>query len=457
MKEAIFEILYPKENEFTLLSDEQTFGSHKIDVIKSLGTKCAVSDFAILLGAKVSGYDHVSDNRSLKDRTCCWYLSSSNGHVCTVSESGDFLWTDPGRRFYGIRPSLLFSNISDISSNVVRERKGVLEVEYGEYPQYVVDFSLEKTLNSKFEAGRLRKTGKTYTTDSRHCKSFGEKFRPVEHEEFEYNGKKYVRVESNNTFWSKLTNGDGSQPGHDYWLEVSPIVWYVDEKAKMLVSKTLLASGVRFCDGEYRGNFKETEMYMFLNKYFAKDIMPSQSLVRAPIEQTQEKSIIPNTPEIVQAEVLEPQEIETQKKLIIATYELDHTMYRGSHKYYVCKCYTGDETYNEILITWNIEDSDNKIVFQPYAADLINGDLTMVPLKRYTKQFKTEDEYTRYYDDFIGEAEIKFYEDYNVVEVKEALPLLEEKYGQKDFYTIEDINGIMNSNIEDKSEKNKYY
>ena len=38
-------------NEFTLLSDEQTFGSRKIDVIKQLGGKCAISDFAILLGA----------------------------------------------------------------------------------------------------------------------------------------------------------------------------------------------------------------------------------------------------------------------------------------------------------------------------------------------------------------------------------------------------------------------
>ncbi len=45
----------------------------------------------------------------------------------------------------------------------------------------------------------------------------------------------------------------------------------------MLVSKTLLASGIRFCnDGQYgRDDFKTTEMYMFLNKYFAKDMIPS--------------------------------------------------------------------------------------------------------------------------------------------------------------------------------------
>ena len=40
--------------EFTLLSDEQIIGSHKIDVIERLGGKCAISDFAILLGSYVS-------------------------------------------------------------------------------------------------------------------------------------------------------------------------------------------------------------------------------------------------------------------------------------------------------------------------------------------------------------------------------------------------------------------
>ena len=37
-----------------------------------------------------------------------------------------------------------------------------------------------------------------------------------------------------------------------------------------------MASGIRFCNnGKYKGDFKNTEMYMFLNTYFAKDIIPS--------------------------------------------------------------------------------------------------------------------------------------------------------------------------------------
>ena len=278
-------------NEFTLLSDEQTFGGRKIDVIERLGGKCAISDFAILLGAYVSDEYHVDDDSSLRGRTGWWHLSSSfgDGDVRDVNRGGAREWTYAGGRSGAVRPALPFSNISDISPNGVRGRSGFVEVEYGEYPQYAVDASLGRTLDSEFSAGRLRKTGKTYTTDSRNWNARSEKFSPVEHEEFEYNGKRYVRVKSN-CYESgyKLSNGVKVMPNDIVWLEVSPITWYVDESSRMLVSKTLLASGIRFCnDGQYKGDFKTTEMYMYLNKHFAKDITPSVIHEMTPEEKAQ--------------------------------------------------------------------------------------------------------------------------------------------------------------------------
>jgi hypothetical protein len=270
-------MIFGKKN-FTLPSLEQTFGEEALDVFKKIGTKCAVTDFAILLGAYVIDDYYVSDDSSLKGRTGPWYLSSANeyGDVRDVSRYGSRSWEETVTRYGVVRPVLPYSNISDISTNVVRRKSGILEVEYGEYPQYVVDTSLGGILDSEFSAGRLRKTGKAYTTDSRRWIDYFEKFSPVKHEEFEYNGKRYVRVKSNCCGRSnyKLSNGAIAHNGDYYWLEVSPIVWYVDEEAKMLVSKTGLASGIRFCDRSYDGNFKNTEMYMFLNKCFAKDIKP---------------------------------------------------------------------------------------------------------------------------------------------------------------------------------------
>ena len=277
-------------NEFTLLSDEQTFGSQQIDVIDKMGGMCAISDFAILLGAYVSDGYHVADDRSLKGRTGWWYLSSSdgNGDVRDVGRDGAHNLTPAGRRSGAVRPALPYSNISDISPNGVRGREGFLEVEYGEYPQYVVDTSLARTLESNFSAGRIKKTGKTYTTDSRKWNENSSPFRAKEHDEYEYNGKRYIRTKYINAYSYKLSNGQTYNEGDTVWLEVSPLKWIVDERARLLVSKTCIASGLRFCnDGQYRDNFKSTEMYQYLNTYFARDMVPSVVKEMTPEEKKQ--------------------------------------------------------------------------------------------------------------------------------------------------------------------------
>lgn len=275
-------------NKFTLLTDEQTFGSKKIEVIKELGTKCAISDFTILLGATFNDKYHMDADSSLKGRTGSWYLSTSNcgGNVRYVTLEGDRDRIQAGARSSCVRPVLPFSKLSDISQNIVRGNNGLLEVTYGEYPQYAVDPKLNEILDNEFLNGTLKKTGKEYVTDSRKTFDNSQKFRPIKHIEYEYNGKKYVRVKNNSIFLYQLSNGVIPQKNDYVWVEVSPITWYVDENSKILISKTLLASGIRFCDhGNYKDNFRKTEMYMFLNKYFAKDIVTSKL-------QTEEKRLI---------------------------------------------------------------------------------------------------------------------------------------------------------------------
>ena len=93
-------------NEFTLLSDEQTFGSRKIDVIEQMGGKCAISDFAILLGSYVSNDYFIEDDSSLKGRTTWWWTRSSggDGDVRAVNAVGARSWTSAGRRSGAVRP-----------------------------------------------------------------------------------------------------------------------------------------------------------------------------------------------------------------------------------------------------------------------------------------------------------------------------------------------------------------
>lgn len=266
-------------NKFTLLSEKQIFGRKRIDVIGQLGAKCAISDFAILLGAYVSSDYHVDGDSSLKGRTGGWYLSSSSGDgdVRIVSNRGDCICTYAGDFSAGIRPALQYSNIYHIFLNEVMEKDGLLEFEYGEYPQYAVDIELSNELDNELSTGGLKETGKTYTTNSRSWCFNPESFEVRKYYEYEYNGKKYVKVKYRvHTKSCKLSNGEWCRYGDEIWIEVAPIKWYVDKKSRLILSKICLSSGIRFSkNGQYKGNFKTTEMYMFLNKYFAKDIVPS--------------------------------------------------------------------------------------------------------------------------------------------------------------------------------------
>ncbi len=279
-------------NEFTLLDEDQVFGRMRIDLINNIGEKCAITDFAILLGAYVSDEYYVDYDNSLKGRTGWYYLSSSvgEGYVCAITTAGFSNWDNAGKRSGGIRPALPFSTISNISLNGVR-RSGFLEVEYGEYPQYVVSStSMESELERAYRSGTIRKTGKTYTTDSRKWDEFDLPFKAVEHEEYEYYGKKYIRAYYNNTYSYTLSNGKEYRKGDYVWIEVSPLKWYVDNNTKIMLSKNLIASGIRFCNDGYYGNtgyygsFKNTEMYNFLNTYFARDIAQNVILQMTPEE-----------------------------------------------------------------------------------------------------------------------------------------------------------------------------
>lgn len=279
--------------KFKILSYNEVFGDNKSQVIRELGTKCTISDFAILLGGSVAEEKQADDDNSLEARTGYWYLSSSDwlDKVFIVGFDGEEKTLgNSARRDGGIRPVIQYSEISGILPNEKKSISYISEVEYGEYPQNVVDSELGNKLEIEYSAGRLRKTGKKYTTDSRWHDNYNKEFAPIEHEEYEYNGKKYVCVKSkaNNTNYI-LSNGKNASLGY-YWVEVLPIKWYVDEEAKLLISKICLASGIRISDSEqFNIKFRKTDMYKFLNKYFAKEIIPENKLV----DKVDEKESIP--------------------------------------------------------------------------------------------------------------------------------------------------------------------
>ena len=273
--------------DLTLLSAGQVFGDdneEQLEAIKKYGTKAAITDLCILTGGYLcedTDYN-IDEDKSLTGRTGLFWTRSDyndvNYDVHVVSKSGRSNCMRRYQRDGAVRPVLQSSVIfSQISPNRVRGYKGTEEVEYGEYPQNAVDSRMQNILESEYNRG-LNKTGRSYTFDSVKYDDYDTGFKPVTYEEYEYQGKKYIRVRANfDTPVASdylLSNGVEYENGDYVWVEVSPVKWLIDDKTGLLISKKGLVSGIRFLDKRtnYKGDFSKTEMKEYLDKYMLHDL-----------------------------------------------------------------------------------------------------------------------------------------------------------------------------------------
>ena len=226
-------------NNFTFLTDEQIFGNNQLDIISRYGTRCAITDFSILLGGYVSLDNYTSEGNTGKDRTGWWWTKTPyNNDARVVSSYGPRDWNNVYKRFGGARPALPYSSIQMVSSNGVRGASGIKEILYGEYPQTIVDENYSRELERAYNNASLRTTGKNYTTDSVRYQDTDTSFRARTHTEYKYNGSKYIRfVGDSNCDGEVLSDGRTIQSGNAYWVRVEPITWLVDEKANIALCK----------------------------------------------------------------------------------------------------------------------------------------------------------------------------------------------------------------------------
>lgn len=276
--------------DFTFLTIEQIdlYGDKPIEIIKKKGAKAVISDFSIFLCGGLYSADFIDTDKGmerLENRTGPYWTHDSKGYVYKVCPTGCFENSSPDCREVAARPALPFSSIQSISTTVVCGNDGILEVEFGEYPQKAVSKDFGIILDSNLSMGRLKETGKTYMTDSAPESDWDEcEFQPRELIEYEYGGKKYVRaqvVRGGDVFGRdlSLSNGETYYEGDFAWFEVSPIRWYVDKQNDIALSKDLIFAGVQFIGNlNYNGNFKETYIKKFMDEYFSKDIIPSKTV-----------------------------------------------------------------------------------------------------------------------------------------------------------------------------------
>ena len=280
---------------FTFLTQEQCFGRDKLDILKKRGTKAAITDFSVLLGGWVSG-EHIENDSSLEGRTGSYWTRSDDGvnDVRVVVGSGRRICSDVLYRFGGARPALPFSSIGSIPTNGEsgkRARDGILEVEYGYYPQKAVSRDMQERLERAYRSGSISKTRNSYTTDSVAYDEYDTSFQPQTHQEYEYNGKRYVRVEANSYYDGgdfTLSNGEQYRDGDDVWVEVLPVKWLVDEKSRMMITEKLIFAGVQFNKERnyHTRDFDRTDIKTFMDKYFSRDLVQSIGM----LEQTRTSS-----------------------------------------------------------------------------------------------------------------------------------------------------------------------
>ena len=220
--------------------------------------------------------------------TRAWFALMVIGIATLLASVNGYMHGDPVCiRDCGARPALPFSSIGSIPTNGEsgkRARDGILEVEYGYYPQKAVSKDMQEKLERAFQRRSLTRTGKNYTTDSREYDAYSEKFSPKQHEEFQLDGKRYVRVQANTRYGNStftLSNGENYSVGDNVWVEVQPVKWLVDEREKIMLTDRLIFSGVQFNHTRdyHTRDFDKTDIKTFMDRYLARDLVQSRGTI----------------------------------------------------------------------------------------------------------------------------------------------------------------------------------
>ena len=268
--------------DFTFLTSEEVFGPVRKNIISKCGTKCAITDFSVLLGGDLSGKIKIGNVNIGKMNTSSWWTKTyfRDAYVCNVGRDGNNYASCVVTRDVGARPTFSYSSMPKNLFRKIGEVNGISEVEYGEYPQTAVDDDYSSELERAFSMGNLKITGKRYTS-----------YKYNTYVETEYLGNKYIRFVADGDSAGKiLTDGRKIKEGNVYWVLVEPIVWLVDEKDDLALSKKIIFSGAQFNDHITQEDFNNTAIKKFMDKHFAKEIMPKNNAYFQDTDKDEDKN-----------------------------------------------------------------------------------------------------------------------------------------------------------------------
>ena len=399
------------------------------------------TDFAVLIGGKLA----IVSNFKIIDEYYVYSEDNDDAYVFNYfGYRGHILLT---RRNLGIRPILKLSD--SLYEQIIQKGKynedGILEVEFGSYPQEVVTKKeisklnkLKKIIIKNRSSKHLIKTGNTYTFDSIRGYKPEFSFFPKTYKEYEYNEERYINIKTTLRNAYKAYNGLTYHDGDSVWIKVCPVIWFVDEEEKILIAKNTLLSGIRG---------KDLVKKNYLEKYMKHDLFQSEKLTFEKKEIVEKvKTEEPKKESLLQHKV--------SNELLLMT-EIDYNLSKlkdiNKDLYTKLKELYDNYKINNISDITTLASLNAKIL-----AELVMNKERLVDLIEYLNYMKNE-----YMDNFINQNSIKtqlnlekldkIYElflnkqnDFNVqdkIEVLKNLGLIYflEVYENKDNITLEEL------------------
>ena len=263
-------------SDFTFLTEKQAYGENKLEILKKYKKACQITDFATLCYGKAL---ECEDDTYYTDWS--WWTKDFSSFLKTatvISKDGKKYERYMNDNRYGGRPAISFSSIKSMCNNMKRNSEGILEVEYGNYPQQVVDEETTEKLEKTYWDSKLKRTGNSYGYRPYWFLKWRTQemnFEWFQLEEYEYDGKRYVRMfmDRKDNSINELSNNQNPGFGKIVWLEVSPIKWLVDEKEDIALSEKIIFSGAAFHTHGGPGSFMTSDIKVFMDECFSKDIV----------------------------------------------------------------------------------------------------------------------------------------------------------------------------------------
>lgn len=250
-QDVVHNHLHPEKND-----------SKKLDILKKIGLQCEMSGFSILLG----GHYGVNDDKAYG----IWWLQGKSyyGGQEIINEYGSLSDAAHFIRYVGARPAILADMVLKNGINCGINEQGILEYKYVDYPEVIESTFSSWQLEQAYKSGKVKVTGKKYTTDSADFHKGYEKysnfqddvyfsydeladdtsaFIPREHIEYEYKGNKYIRfIADANCAGKFLPDGRICALNRIYWVRVKPITWLIDKEANVALAKKIVFAGVPY-------------------------------------------------------------------------------------------------------------------------------------------------------------------------------------------------------------------